>query len=143
MQEGGAGQLEINLNHGDPIELADQVFMFKRTIREAALRHDCYATFMAKPMEDQPGSAMHLHQSVVDFKTGENLFNTKADQPSDLFHHFIGGQQAMMNSVVCMLAPYVNSYRRLVPDASAPINLEWGIDTVSYTHLTLPTNREV
>ena len=139
MQEGGAGQLEINLNHGDPIELADQVFMFKRTIREAALRHDCYATFMAKPMEEQPGSAMHLHQSVVDFKTGENLFNADKDQPSELFYNFIGGQQALMNSVVCMLAPYVNSYRRLVPDASAPINLEWGIDNRS-TGIRVPVS---
>jgi len=139
MQEGGAGQLEINLNHGDPIELADQVFMFKRTIREAALRHDCYATFMAKPMEEQPGSAMHLHQSVVDFKTGDNLFNTDKDQPSELFYNFIGGQQSLMNSVVCMLAPYVNSYRRLVPDASAPINLEWGIDNRS-TGIRVPVS---
>jgi len=139
MQEGGAGQLEINLNHGDPIELADQVFMFKRTIREAALRHDCYATFMAKPMEDQPGSAMHLHQSVVDAKTGKNLFNDSNDEPSELFYHFIGGQQASMNSVVCMLAPYVNSYRRLVPDASAPINLEWGIDNRS-TGIRVPVS---
>ena len=139
MQEGGAGQLEINLNHGDPIELADQVFMFKRTIREAALRHDCYATFMAKPMEDQPGSAMHLHQSVVDFSTGENLFNNSDDQPSDLFRHFIGGQQSKLNSVVCMLAPYVNSYRRLVPDASAPINLEWGFDNRS-TGIRVPVS---
>ncbi|MBC7179190.1 MAG: glutamine synthetase, partial [Roseovarius sp.] len=48
-QEGGAGQLEINLRHGDPIKLADEVFYFKRLIREAALRHDCFATFMAKP----------------------------------------------------------------------------------------------
>ncbi|MCF6322674.1 MAG: glutamine synthetase family protein, partial [Rhizobiaceae bacterium] len=56
MQEGGAGQLEINLEHGDPLELADHVFLFKRSIREAALRNNCYATFMAKPMEGQPGS---------------------------------------------------------------------------------------
>ncbi|TIU89648.1 MAG: glutamine synthetase, partial [Mesorhizobium sp.] len=48
IHEEGAGQLEINLRHGDPIELADQVFMFKRTIREAALKHEIYATFMAK-----------------------------------------------------------------------------------------------
>ncbi|MCB1427808.1 MAG: glutamine synthetase, partial [Nitratireductor sp.] len=52
IQEGGAGQIEINLNHGDPLLLADQVFFFKRTVREAALRHNCYATFMAKPIED-------------------------------------------------------------------------------------------
>jgi len=53
-QEGGAGQLEINLRHGDPVRLADEVFYFKRLIREAALRHDCFATFMAKPIEDEP-----------------------------------------------------------------------------------------
>ncbi|MEY8100020.1 glutamine synthetase, partial [Falsihalocynthiibacter sp. S25ZX9] len=79
MQEGWAGQLEINLNHGDPLKLADQVFMFKRTIREAALRHDCYATFMAKPMENEPGSAMHVHQSVVDIETGASVFNDQND----------------------------------------------------------------
>lgn len=139
MQEGGAGQLEINLNHGDPVDLADQVFLFKRTIREAALRHDCYATFMAKPMENEPGSAMHIHQSVVDIHTGENIFNTADDNPSDLFYHFIGGQQKCLNSVVCMLAPYVNSYRRLVPDASAPINLEWGTDNRS-TGIRVPVS---
>ena len=66
IQEGGAGQVEINLLHGDPVRLADQVFFFKRTIREAALRNNCFATFMAKPMQDEPGSAMHIHQSVVD-----------------------------------------------------------------------------
>ena len=139
MQEGGAGQLEINLNHGDPVDLADQVFLFKRTIREAALRHDCYATFMAKPMEDQPGSAMHLHQSVVDSRTGKNIFNTEDDQPSDNFYHFIGGQQTLLHSAVCILAPYVNSYRRLVPDASAPINLEWGTDNRS-TGIRVPVS---
>ncbi len=139
MQEGGAGQLEINLNHGDPVELADQVFFFKRTIREAALRHQCYATFMAKPMENEPGSAMHIHQSVIDQATGRNLFNDGEDQPSALFYSFIGGQQTLLNSVVCMLAPYVNSYRRLVPDASAPINLEWGTDNRS-TGLRVPVS---
>ncbi len=140
MQEGGAGQLEINLNHGDPVDLADQVFMFKRTIREAALRHDCYATFMAKPMEDEPGSAMHIHQSVVDIKTGRNIFNSETGEATDLFYGFLAGQQTYLNSVVCMLAPYVNSYRRLVPGAAAPINLEWGTDNRS-TGLRVPVSR--
>ena len=66
IHEEGAAQMEINLRHGHPLELADQVFLFKRTIREAALRHDMYATFMAKPMSNQPGSSMHIHQSVVE-----------------------------------------------------------------------------
>ena len=54
--------MEINFQHGDPLELADQVFLFKRTLRQAALKHKLYATFMAKPMENQPGSSLHLHQ---------------------------------------------------------------------------------
>ena len=60
IHEEGAAQMEINLRHGDPMVLADQVFLLKRTIREAALAHDIYATFMAKPIAHEPGSAMHL-----------------------------------------------------------------------------------
>ena len=128
IQEGGAGQIEINLQHGDPVALADQVFFYKRSIREAALRHDCFATFMAKPMQDEPGSAMHIHQSIVDTKTGLNIFSAADGTPTDLFYGFIAGQQMHMPSAFCMLAPYVNSYRRFVPGDSAPINLEWGHD---------------
>ena len=127
-QEDGAGQLELNLKHGDPLELADEVFTYKRMIREAALRHDCWATFMAKPIQDEPGSAMHIHQSVVDAGTGKTLFSTPRGGRSDQFLHFIGGLQTYLPAAVLILAPYVNSYRRLVPDASAPINLEWGRD---------------
>lgn len=128
IQEAGAAQLEINLNHGDPLDLADQVFLFKRLIREAALRCGCYATFMAKPMEEQPGSAMHIHQSVVSIETGRNVFSTDEGEASELFHHFIGGQQAYFRAATVMVAPYVNSYRRLIPGLTAPINLDWGPD---------------
>jgi len=128
IQEGGAGQIEINLQHGDPIKLADQVFLYKRTIREAALRNNCFATFMAKPMQNQPGSAMHIHQSVVDKQTGKNIFNSDQDEPTDLFYGFLAGMQQHIPAVICILAPYVNSYRRFVRDESAPINLEWGAD---------------
>jgi glutamine synthetase len=75
--EAGAGQIEINFNHGDALDLADQVLLFKRTVREAALRHNVYATFMAKPMQYEPGSAMHLHQSVVDAATDGSLFSRR------------------------------------------------------------------
>ena len=63
--EDGIAQLEVNFLHGDPMRLADQVFTFKRTVREAAFKQDMYATFMAKPHQHQPGSSMHLHQSIV------------------------------------------------------------------------------
>jgi len=137
IQEGGAGQIEINLQHGDPVALADQVFYFKRTIREAALRHNCFATFMAKPMEDEPGSAMHIHQSIVDTRTGDNIFSLKDGSASDLFYSFIAGQQMYLPQVFSMLAPYVNSYRRFVPGEAAPINLEWGEDNRT-TGLRIP-----
>ncbi len=127
-QEGGAGQLEINLRHGDPIKLADEVFYFKRLIREAALRHDCFATFMAKPIADEPGSAMHIHHSLLDAKTGRNIFADKNGEFTDAFRYFIGGLQHHLPSVIAVLAPYVNSYRRYVKDSAAPINLAWARD---------------
>ncbi|AXI52219.1 MAG: glutamine synthetase [Roseobacter sp.] len=127
-QEGGAGQLEINLIHGDPVRLADEVFYFKRLIREAALRHDCYATFMAKPIANEPGSAMHIHHSVLDATTGKNIFSGPQGGETDAFYHFIAGMQNHMPDALAVIAPYVNSYRRYVKDHAAPINLEWGRD---------------
>ncbi|MEM9582400.1 MAG: glutamine synthetase family protein [Pseudomonadota bacterium] len=127
-QEGGAGQLEINLRHGDPVKLADEIFYFKRLIREAALRHKCFATFMAKPIEGEPGSAMHIHHSVVDAKTGDNIFSGPRGAETPAFKHFIGGLQQHLPAAIALMAPYVNSYRRYVKDHAAPINLEWGRD---------------
>ncbi|MFC5459499.1 glutamine synthetase family protein [Massilia niabensis] len=128
IHEIGAGQMEINFQHGDPLGLADKVFYFKRTLREAALKHDMYATFMAKPMAGEPGSAMHVHQSVVDAKTGRNIFSNAEGGESKLFHQYIGGLQRYMPSAMAIVAPYVNSYRRIVRHTAAPINLQWGID---------------
>jgi glutamine synthetase len=126
--ESGPAQLEINFNHGDPLDLADQVFLFKRIVRQAALRHDVYATFMAKPHQDEPGSAMHLHQSVLDIKSGRNLFRGKGTKPSRQFLAHVGGLQRYMAAATAFCAPNVNSYRRLVPNADAPTNTHWGID---------------
>ncbi|MEJ2298384.1 MAG: glutamine synthetase family protein [Woeseiaceae bacterium] len=129
IQEDGAGQVEINLTHGDPLLLADQVFYFKRIIREAALNHEMFATFMAKPMRDQPGSAMHVHQSVVDARTGRNLFSDADGNESELFRHFIGGSQRFLPQSLPLIAPYVNSYRRFLDEeSSAPTNFAWGYD---------------
>ncbi|MEH6675331.1 MULTISPECIES: glutamine synthetase family protein [unclassified Sulfitobacter] len=145
-QEGGAGQLEINLIHGDPVRLADEVFYFKRLIREAALRHDCYATFMAKPIANEPGSAMHIHHSVLDATTGKNIFSDPEGGETEAFYHFIAGMQNHMPDALAVLAPYVNSYRRYVKDHAAPINLEWGRDnrtTGIRVPLSGPSSRRV
>lgn len=139
IQEGGAGQLEINLIHGDPLSLADQVFYFKRVIREAALKHGVFATFMAKPMRDEPGSAMHIHQSVVDKATGRNLFSNPDGSPTETFFHFIGGSQQHIMELMPLMAPYINSHRRLTGGMSAPTNLEWGHDNRT-TGLRIPNS---
>jgi glutamine synthetase len=126
--EDGVGQMEVNFLHGDPMRLADQVFLFKRTVREAALRHKMYATFMAKPLQGQPGSAMHLHQSVLDAETGRNLFADDAGRPSAMLLSFIAGLQKYLPPAMPIFAPNVNSYRRIARYHSAPINTQWGID---------------
>lgn len=126
--EAGAAQIEINFNHGEALELADQVFLFKRTVRETAIRHNVYATFMAKPMQSEPGSAMHVHQSVVDKESGRNLFAFENGDDTPLFMSYIAGLQKYLPSVMPLLAPNVNSYRRLVAGSDAPINVHWGRD---------------
>ena len=127
IHEAGPGQMEINFTHGDPLDLADRVFLFKRAVRETALRHGVFATFMAKPMEGEPGSAMHIHQSILDSEGG-NLFSNPDGSASERFFQFIGGLQTFIPQVMPMFAPYVNSFRRLAPYMSAPINVRWGND---------------
>ncbi len=126
-QEMGPAQFEINFLHGDPVALADQVFLFKRTIREAAIAHEMHATFLARPISTAPGSALHVHQSVVDDK-GNNIFSKKNGEPSDLFKYFIGGLQKYMPEALLIFAPYANSYRRFLSYYSSPVNLAWAID---------------
>jgi glutamine synthetase len=128
IHEDGVAQMEINFLHGDALNLADQVFVFKRTMRETALRHDIYATFMAKPMEHEPGSAMHIHQSILDTKSGQNIFSNKDGSEHKRFRHFIGGLQQFTPGAIAIFAPSVNSYRRFAPHIAAPINLHWGYE---------------
>ena len=105
IHEAGAAQMEINLLHGYPMSLADQAFLFKRTAREAAMRHKMYATFMAKPMAKEPGSAMHLHQSIIDAKTRKNIFSNADGSPSALFFGHIAGLQKYLPGAMSLFAP--------------------------------------
>jgi glutamine synthetase len=79
-------------------------------------------------MQGQPGSSMHIHQSVLDAKTGKNLFSQRNGRDSKLFHSHIAGLQKYLPSVMPLIAPNVNSYRRLIRDSDAPINTHWGYD---------------
>lgn len=126
-QESGPAQFEINFLHGNAIELADQVFLFKRTVREAAIEHEMHATFLAKPMAEEAGSALHIHQSIVD-KEGNNIFSNGDGEPSELFFGFLGGLQRYIPDAMLIFAPYVNSYKRFLSPWSSPVNLAWAID---------------
>lgn len=126
-QEMGPAQFEINFLHGNAVDLSDQVFLFKRTVREAAIRHKMRTTFLAKPMENEAGSALHVHQSVVD-KNGNNVFSKADGTPSELFYGFLGGLQRYMPEAMLIFAPYVNSYRRFLDPDASPVNLSWAVD---------------
>lgn len=127
IHEIGAGQMEINFFHDHPLQLADEVFFFKRTLREAAMRHNMFATFMAKPIAGEPGSAMHIHQSILG-RDGKNIFSNPDGTASKEFYWYIGGLQKYIPSAMALFAPYVNSYRRLSRFTAAPINIQWGTD---------------
>ena len=130
IHESGAAQLEVNFLHGDPLRLADEVLLFKRIVRQVALEKDVYATFLAKPMSNQPGSAMHIHQSILD-ASGKNIFSMANGRDSALFRNYIGGLVRLLPQVAPMFAPNVNSFRRMRPDSDAPVNVQWGPDNRS------------
>ena len=130
--ESGSAQMEINFNHGNPLELADQAFLFKRTVRQAAMKHNVYATFMAKPLA-QPAGQLHAHPPVGAWTSApaSNLFADSKGRDTALFRNHVAGLQRYLPQVMPMLAPNVNSYRRLRPRFDAPINVQWGIDNRS------------
>ena len=123
IHEEGAAQFEINFKHGEPLNRADQMLMFKRCVREAAIRRGICATFMAKPLENYPGSSMHIHQSVWS-RDGENLFADGNGGFSRMFENYIGGLQTHMPDIAAMLLPNVNSFKR--------INIEWPVTNIHW-----------
>ena len=126
--EDGPAQMEINFKHGNALDLADQVFLFKRTLRQTALKHNLYATFMAKPMEDSPGNSMHIHQSLL--KNGKPVFADKNLKTSKIFDQYLGGLQKYSKSFLPLFAPNVNSFKRLRGfwEEGTPFNLNWGFE---------------
>jgi glutamine synthetase len=127
LHEMAANQYEINLLHGDPLKLADDVVLFKYVTREIAAQHGLNAVFMAKPLADYDGSSMHLHQSVID-KNGSNIFSDEHGASTDSFYGYIAGLQHYLADLMPFMAPYVNSWRRYARGMQAPINLQWGHD---------------
>jgi glutamine synthetase len=122
------GQHEIDFKFSDALTTADNVITYKNTLKAIALNHGLYATFMPKPIFGENGSGMHVHQSLFHTATGRNAFFDSDDQYklSDVAYHFIGGQLQHARSMSAVLAPTVNSYKRLVVGFEAPVYICWG-----------------
>jgi glutamine synthetase len=122
------GQQEIDFRYTNALRAADNVVTFKTALREVARRHGLHATFMPKPVSAVNGSGMHVHQSLVDAQSGENLFAGTDNEYglSPIALRFIAGQLAHARGMCALLAPLVNSYKRLVPGYEAPVYISWG-----------------
>lgn len=128
--EAAGGQFEIQLRHADILSAADRAFFYKSGVKEIVARKGMTASFMAKFDSADFGSGCHVHQSVVDRKTGKNLFWDPAREHhvSELMATYAGGLMATLTDFTVMWAPYVNSYKRLNPGTAAGINETWGLD---------------
>ncbi|HWV84099.1 MAG TPA: glutamine synthetase family protein [Capillimicrobium sp.] len=114
-------QHEIDLHHTDALSMADAVTTFRLTVKEVAGELGVYATFMPKPLEDVPGSGMHLHLSL--FRGDENLF--AGDPLSELGQAFLAGVLAHAGELCAVTNQWVNSYKRLVSGDEAPEHVTW------------------
>ncbi len=126
--ENGPSQLEIDLRFSDALSMADAVMTYKLVVKEIAMKHGVHASFMPKPMANQPGSGMHVHQSLFDFNGNNAFFD--ADDPqgynlSKVAKHFIAGLLAYVPEFCAVTNQYVNSYKRLVNGGEAPTYVSW------------------
>ncbi|MCE2850188.1 MAG: glutamine synthetase family protein [Roseiflexaceae bacterium] len=126
--EGAVGQHEIDLRLESGLAAADAVATMRQVLRSMALSQGLFASFMPKPMMGSAGSGMHVHQSLADAHSGVNLFYDSNDSYglSVLARHFMAGLLAHAPGMLAILAPLVNSYKRLVPGFEAPIYVSWG-----------------
>jgi glutamine synthetase len=128
--ETGPGVLEAALRHDDALAMGDKAALFKTFTKVLCQRRGVMATFMAKCSNDYPGQSGHLHVSLVDAGTGENIFHDLADGEgmSRKMRQFLSGQVLLMPQLLSMVCSTVNAYRRLVPGMWAPTHANWGIE---------------
>ena len=133
ISEYSPGQFEINLHHvPDPVLACDHAVMLKRIVKAAARKHGLIACFMAKPFEEDSGSGLHIHMSLVG-KNGQNYFSQGKEKMalppfSARLRHAVGGLLKLMPESTALFCPNANSYRRLRPDMFAPVEPNWGVN---------------
>jgi glutamine synthetase len=124
--EGGPGQQEIDLRYADALSTADNIMTFRTVVREVALGQGVWATFMPKPLTDQPGSGMHTHVSL--FEGDRNAFYEAGSeyQLSKTGRQFIAGVLQHASEITVVTNQWVNSYKRLLGGGEAPAHICWG-----------------
>jgi len=128
-EETGPGVMEAAIGVDRALAAADKAALFKTFAKIIAQQNGYLATFMAKWSKDWPGQSGHIHLSLKT-KSGESVFHDP-DQPhsmSDQMRWFVGGQQKLMPELLAMVAPTINSYRRLIPGFWAPTDATWAVD---------------
>ncbi|KPL85330.1 MULTISPECIES: glutamine synthetase family protein [Herpetosiphon] len=121
------GQHEIDFEYGDALTMADHTVTFRTVLKAIAQLNGLHATFMPKPIAGINGSGMHVHQSLSSIVTGRNEFHDhETNNLSLLAQHFTAGLLDHALGMTAVLAPLVNSYKRLVPGYEAPIYVSWG-----------------
>lgn len=140
--ETGPGVYEAAITYGEPLESADRAVLFKTGTKEIAYRFGIMATFMAKINENLPGCSGHVHQSLWDKAGKKNLFydEKSKDKMSELMKSYTAGQLYCLPFILPMIAPTVNSYKRLVEGAWAPTTLTWAIDNRTVALRALPSS---
>ena len=125
--EVATGQHEIDFEYADALRTADNAVTFKTTLKAVAASKGLYATFMPKPFFGINGSGMHTHQSLWDVKRGRNAFSDPKDSYglSETARQYIAGTLEHARGMIAVLAPLVNSYKRLVPGYEAPVYVGW------------------
>ena len=139
--ETGPGTYEAAIIYSDILLAADRAVLFKTAVKEIAFRHGIMATFMAKVNEQLPGCGGHIHQSL--WKKEQNVFyDEKApSKMSEVMKHYVAGQLYCLPFILPMLAPTINSYKRLVEGAWAPTTLTWGTDNRTVALRVLPGSK--
>lgn len=138
--ETGPGVYEAAIMYGGVLEAADRAVLFKSATKEIAYKHGIMATFMAKISENLPGCSGHVHQSLWDKKSTRNLFHDEKDKHkmSAVFKSYLAGQLHCLPEILPMVAPTINSYKRLVEGAWAPTTVTWSVDNRTVALRALP-----
>ena len=140
--ETGPGVYEAAIAYSGILEAADRAVLFKSSVKELAYKKGIMATFMAKWDENLPGCSGHVHQSLWDAKQEKNLFFDEKTGMSDLFQHYVAGQLYCLPHILPMVAPTVNSFKRLVEGAWAPTTLTWATDNRTVALRALPGSKK-